>query len=390
MKYESALPNMHLENQRVIIRADLNVPIADKKILNDYRLESLLPTLDLVLQKKGKIVLMSHIGRPKNPDPQLSTQLLLPWFKDRGYEISFAKSPEQAYQRSFEENKSIILLENLRFFPGEKSQDPDFAQSLARLGDYYINDAFATMHRTDSSIYITPTYFPKAKRTFGLLVQKELSMLNALLDRPKEGFVLILGGGKVADKLPLINNMLDKIDTILLCPAIVFSFAASQGICVGKSLIDPQAFDLCKEILHKANQSSVKISTPEDYQVAKKTVHGQLEIVTADSFGKDNFGISIGPKTIEKYKSIIQNANTIFFNAAMGFPSRPETMYGTYELLQAIALSPAFSIIGGGDSVSAAQTIKIEPSIDYLSTGGGATLTYLSGQKLPGLSILFE
>jgi phosphoglycerate kinase len=388
MSYKSLLPEMHLENQRVIIRADLNVPLNGSHILDDYRLASLLPTLNLLLEKKGKIVLMSHIGRPKNNAPQLSTQILVPWFKRRGYEVEFAATPEIAYEKSLEKNNSIILLENLRFFPGEKLQDPQFAQSLARLGEYYVNDAFATMHRTDSSIYITPTYFPKEKRTFGLLVEKELKMLNKLMSRPKEGFILILGGGKVVDKLPLISHMLDKADTILLCPAIVFSFAAAMGKEVGKSLIDEQAFEMCRATIAQAHEHSVELIMPSDYQVAQDSLQGPLQIVEAQHFGTQNFGISIGPKTIEEYCAIIKSANTIFFNAAMGFPSRQATMVGTYEILNAIAQSSAFSIIGGGDSVSAAQTIKIESKVDYLSTGGGATLTYLSGQKLPGLTIL--
>src|SRR5581483_2239523 len=161
MDIKSALPNMPLENQRVIIRADLNVPIEKQKILNDYRLLSILPTLNMVLERKGKIVLITHLGRPKKPDPGLSTQLLLPWFIQKGYQIVFSPTPQDAYEKSLQSDKTIVLLENVRFFPGEKSEDPLFAQSLARLGDYYIDDAFATMHRKDSSIFLTPALFEK-------------------------------------------------------------------------------------------------------------------------------------------------------------------------------------------------------------------------------------
>ena len=238
MIHSSQLPTLDLNRKRVILRADLNVPLNDGKILNDYRLQAILPTLELIRKKNGRVVLMTHIGRPKNYNSSLSTQLLIPWFSARGYAVSFAKDPAQAKMLGQDENNTFILLENLRFFPGEKAQDISFAQSLADCGDFYVDDAFASMHRNDSSIWLVPQLFAQSHRSFGLLVEKELKMLDKLIHDPKKPFLLILGGGKVADKLPLLENLLDRVTDILLCPAIVFTFLKAQGIEVGKSLID--------------------------------------------------------------------------------------------------------------------------------------------------------
>lgn len=389
MQKVSALHNYDLENKRVFLRADLNIPLYNGVILDDYRLQAILPTLDLILQKKGTIVLATHIGRPKGVDPLLSTKIIVPWFENRGYKIEHISDLETAYQKTMEIKGKILLLENLRFFPGEKADDQTFAQLLASLGDYYVNDAFGTLHRTDSSIFLVPQFFNTTHHTIGLLVEKELKTLSKLIETPQHPFILIIGGGKVHDKLPILKNLLAKTTTILLCPAIVFTFLKALGHEVGKSLVDNSALASCKEFLAYAAQQKVEILFPLDYQIAENTLDGQLNIVEADKMPHNGFGISVGPKTLKLYIEKINKARMIFYNAAMGFPSRPETLQGTSTLLQALAISPAFSVIGGGDSVAAAQKCGIKNSLNtYLSTGGGATLAYLAGERLPGLEAL--
>jgi phosphoglycerate kinase len=388
MKLICQLPAFDLNRKRVLLRADLNVPLVNGNILNDYRLRAVIPTLELIHKKNGRIVLMTHMGRPKKEDSGLSTQLLIPWFKSQGFSVVFAQDPAQAKLLSMDEHNSIILLENLRFFPGEKNQDAAFAQSLADCGDFYVDDAFASMHRKDSSIWLVPQLFAKSHRTFGLLVETELRMLNKLIHNPKKPFLLVIGGGKVVDKLPLLENLLDRVTDILLCPAIVFTFLKSKDLNVGTSLIDSDALESCKKLLEKANQKKVNVHFPLDYQVANQTLQGSLSFVDAQNFPANGMGISIGPKTITQFSKIIEQAQTIFFNAAMGFALRPETMVGTRALLQAVAQSKAYRVVGGGDSVAAAQNVSFAHTFDHLSTGGGATLAYLSGEPLPGLVAL--
>ncbi len=386
----SNLKNLTLTNQRVFLRVDLNVPIKNKKIVNDHRLRAIKPTIDLIQEKGGKIILATHIGRPHNHDPNLSTKILIPWFKQQDYKIEYESDFAIAYEKSFKTIDTILLLENMRFFPGEKKADQNFAQQLARLGDYYVNDAFALLHRNDTSITLVPKQFPPSKRTIGLLIEQELIMLNKLLNNPQKPFVLIIGGGKVSDKLPLLYNLLDKVNTILLCPAIVFTFLRALGKSVGKSLVDKSALELCQHLLHKAQKNNVNIMFPIDYQIAHDTFDGPLSIVEADTIPDNGIGISIGPKTATFFAHEIRSAKTIFFNGLMGTSQRKETLEGVNAIFKAMGQSPGLSIIGGGDSVAAAQLLGVEDKISYLSTGGGATLTHLSEQELPGLTPFTE
>ncbi len=390
------LPEWNLTNARVLLRADLNVPLSKGAIADDYRLRALVPTIQLIQQKGGTIILLTHLGRPKGADPKLSTRILIPWFAAHGITVTYAATPGDAAQILHEtslKNDSglpapIILLENLRFFPGEKARDPHFAQTLAALGDYYVNDAFGTLHRTDTSITLVPALFAPEKRSIGLLVAKELAALERLRTQAQKPFIAIIGGGKVADKLPLIKGLLSKVDTILLCPAIVFTFLKAQGKEVGKSLIDQTQLAACIDIMAQAHEKKVTIDMPLDYQIAQDTITDPLSYVDAENFPVNGIGISIGPKTIAAYTTVLVQAKTIFFNAAMGFAIRQETMAGTEALLKAIAQATGFSIVGGGDSVAMAEKLGLEQKIGYLSTGGGATLAAISGNELPGLKAL--
>lgn len=390
MNYQSALAHYNLDNQRVILRADLNVPINNGIITDDYRLKAILPTIDLILKKNGAITLLTHIGRPQKQEASLSTRILVQWFAARNYTISWASNIKQAQSLIATPGNPIVLLENLRFYPEEKAQDQNFALALSSLGNYYVNDAFGTLHRQDSSITLLPLQFKPDHRTIGLLVEKELLVLSKLIDNPAQPFVLILGGGKVKDKLPVIENLLTKTHTILLCPAIVATFLKARGQEVGKSLVDQTALELCKIIEEKAQKNNVRILVPVDYLIAHNDLDGILETVNADNFPADGIALSIGQKTIELYTRVIGQAGTIFFNCAMGFLQKEKSLEGTQKLLQAIANAHAFSVVGGGDSVAAVVRAGLSNKIGFLSTGGGATLTYLSGKKLPGLQALMQ
>lgn len=382
---KSHLNEFNVANKRVFLRSDLNVPMSNGAITNDYRLKQILPTIDLIQKKGGKVILATHIGRPKNHEQNLSTKNLLSWFTERHYSIEFAENLEEAAQKSLQQNGTILLLENLRFWPGEKSDDKQFAQQLANLGDYYVNDAFATLHRHDTSITLVPQLFAPKKRTIGLLIERELHELQYLLTTPEKPFMVIIGGGKVSTKLPLIKNLFDKINIILLCPAIVFTFLKALGKDVGLSLVDNDALEDSKKILSEAQQRNVRVLFPIDYRIALNTFAGELVYVDAENFPHNGIGISTGPKTRALWTQEIMAAKTLFLNSAMGLTDRPETWHDLYELLKIVAQSSAFTVIGGGDSVAAAQQCGIDTSIDFLSTGGGATLAYLSGEQLPGL-----
>lgn len=388
---ESQIKGWNLAGKHVFVRADLNVPIYEGVIESDYRLRKIAQTLKLIIRHGGSIILASHRDRPAEPAPKYSLQQLVPWFQKNGFTIGFAYSPEQAESmvKSMAPG-TILLLENLRFFAGEKTHDTHFAQMLAQLADYYVDDAFAALHRTDSSITLVPRYFDESKRTIGLLVEHELRMLNRLLINPIKPFVLIIGGSKISDKIKLIEHLVPHVDTIMLCPAIAFSFLKAVGISVGKSLVDLESVSLCRSIIEHAQQHNCKVMMPLDLQVADQSIDGSLSIIDVQKIPNTSVGISIGPKTIELYSHEIAQAKTIFYNGLMGFQERPETLQGMHAVLQAMTTSHAFTSIGGGDTVGAAEYLGFADSLSFYSTGGGATLSYLSGQPLPGIEALIN
>lgn len=382
MVIKSLLPSWNIANKRIFLRADLNVPIVNNCIENDYKLKQTLPTINFILSQGGSIILATHIGRPANRDSHLSTKIVVDWFKNHNFPILFEPDLHAAYQKSLLLNKSIIMLENLRFFPGEKNNDLSFAQLLAQLADFYINDAFGLMHRTDTSISLLPELFDTEKRTVGFLVEKELAFLAPLRNHPKQPFVLIIGGSKLHDKIPLIKHMINKARYILLCPAISSTFAQALQYKIGKSLIETALISTCKTILEEAEKSKTTIVLPLDYQI--KT-NNTVTYCDANDFPEDAVALSIGPKTINLFTEYIKNAQTVFYNGLTGFIQEPQTLTGIRSLFEAMAQSSAVTIIGGGDSVGAAIKLGFEKKVSYLSTGGGATLAYLSGQQLPGL-----
>lgn len=377
---------MSLEQERVFMRTDFNVPLKDGMIMSDFRLQAVRPTIDYLLEKQAYIVLATHLGRPQGPDLHYSTKQLIPWFLDHGYAIEFAENPTVAAQKSKEKKSHLILLENLRFFPGEKKQDEAFALQLKSCGDIFVNDAFGTLHRNETSLTLLPALYEQDKKTIGFLIEKEITHLNKLINDPKKPFITILGGGKIKTKLPFIESIVKKVDHILLCPALVFTILHALGIPTGKSLVDEEALDAIKTFLTTADAQ--KIVLPSDFQVALENINSALITTEGQAIPENGIGTAIGPKTTENFCTHIQKAKTVFFNAAMGFPTNPATMQATQQLLEALATSKAYTVVGGGDSVAAAFNANVAEKIDFLSTGGGATLAYLSGQKLPGLAYM--
>lgn len=378
-----------MNNKRIFLRADLNVPLKNGKIDNDFRLISILPTINFILNHNGSIVLATHIGEPTHNEPELSTKILVPWFEQQGYSIEFIQDITLIPNLKIIP-KQILLIENLRFFPGEKNGDIFFAKQLAATAYYYVNDAFGVVHRNDCSVTLLAYEFPENRRSIGLLIEKELRNLTMLKENPPRPFIAIMGGGKIKDKIPLIHSLLKKVDALLLCPALCFSFLKTLGKPIGRSLVDDSITNICKKIIIESENTSVPCLFPVDYQIAYDDINGPLAIVCATEFPDNAIGISIGPKTVAQFTAEINQAKTIFLNCAMGFAERPETRESTKNIINAMAKSSAKTIIAGGDSVDIALSTQNHTSISHLSTGGGAALAYLSDVLLPGLTAFEE
>jgi phosphoglycerate kinase len=374
----------NLAHQRVFLRADLNVPTESGKIENDFRLIKIQPTLDFLIKHHAQVILATHIGKPKNKEPELSTRILIPWFEQHGYTIRFVEEID-AIARMPIIAREIILLENLRFFAGEKKADPLFAKQLAHTAHYYIDDAFGTIHEHDCSVALLPYEFPEDKRSIGFLIEQELCALNELKNNPPRPFVALVGGKKIEDKIPLIAHLLDKLDTLIICPALCFTFLKALHQPIGKSLFAPDMIETCKKMMLTAENMNVDYIFPRDYQVAYDSIDGPLATVDAHHIPDNAIGISVGPQSVQQFQQIITHAQTIFFNCAMGFAERPETRESTKQIIQAMAQSSARTFIAGGDSVATALSTQDYDKIGFLSSGGGAALAYLSGELLPGL-----
>ncbi len=379
----STFTRANLDQVRVFLRVDANVPIVNGIILNDFRLKAIEPTLTLLAQKNAKIIMGTHLDRPHAKETKDSTKVLLPWFVERGYAIDFASTLTEAYEKSLTmKPQSILLLENLRFDPGERNQSESFARSLRELAGYYVNDAFALLHRNDTSITLLPALFQPNERSIGHLIEFELVELEAL-KKPKRPFIIFIGGGKVKDKLPFIKHLIDIADTLVILPAVAFTFLKAQGIEVGHSLVADELLDEARTILSDASQKNVRIIFPCDYLTSTGTFDGPLK--TVKTLSSDSVGISVGPESLKIYQEEIQKAKTIFLNGAMGIFERPETLEPLYTLLQAIAQSSAYTVVGGGESVAAVYQQNLQDRMSFCSTGGGSTLYYLTYGMLPAL-----
>ncbi len=396
--------DLDLAHKHVFMRVDFNVPLSDdgREITDDTRIRETLPTLEYALRHKAKLILASHLGRPKGkPTPKYSLRPLVDRLRmlldhHLGEQVNVAFSPDCVGELATElsrqlESGQVLLLENLRFHPEEEANDPKFAAQLASLCDIYVDDAFGSAHRAHASTEGI-THFVK-KSAAGLLMEKELTWMSKALDEPAKPFVAILGGAKVSDKIEVIDNLLSKVDAILIGGGMAYTFLKAKGQDVGKSLLEADKIDVAKEALAKAEAKGVRFLLPVDHVLGDKFApDAKTQIFEGDGpFPADWMGLDIGPKTIALFSKEIADASTIVWNGPMGVFEMPAFAAGTTKIAKAVAANQdAVSIVGGGDSVSAVNKAGVAEKITHISTGGGASLEFLEGKKLPGVEALTD
>jgi len=389
------LRDLDLRDKTVFLRVDFNVPL-DKNlgITSDSRIKASLPTLTYLLKQGAKVVAASHLGRPKG---QILSKFSLRPVAERlsrrlSREVFLAPDVigTKVDKLKFDLlSGQILLLENLRFYTEETSNDRDFARELAKEIDCYVNDAFGVCHRAHASVVAITEFIEKAAA--GFLVAKEVRSLNKIIHNPEKPFVAILGGAKVSDKIPVIENLLTKAENILIGGAMAYTFFAAQGYGVGQSLVEKDKFELANQILIKAGEKGVNLQLPQDHIVSRSMDdHASIQTIDSLPIPSELMALDIGPKTVKAYSDIIHLAKTILWNGPMGVFEITPFSEGTTQIANAVAASESLSIIGGGDSVSAVHKSGVSKQISYISTGGGATLEYIAKESLPGIEVLLE
>ncbi len=383
---------------RALVRVDYNVPLEGGKVADDSRIAASLPTLRELLHAGASLVLASHLGRPKG---KVDEDVRLAPVAERlaeliggavGYEPTDAVVDDSVERRCTELRPGeIVMLENLRFDPGEEANDRGFAERLARLGDAYVDDAFGAVHRAHASVAALPALFLEQGRpaAAGRLLQKEVEALSKLLGDPARPYLAVLGGAKVSDKLSTVEALVDRVDALLIGGAMAFTFIAAQGGEIGKSLVEPDRFDEVLAARKRADERGVVIQLPEDAVAAPEpTLDAPRSTVPASQIPKGLMGLDVGPRTVEEFAITIAEAKTILWNGPMGVFELEPFSAGTRGVATAIAGSSAYSVAGGGDSLLAIKRFGLEDGFDHLSTGGGASLEFLEGRGLPGVKVL--
>ncbi len=393
------IDNLNFNGLRAIIRVDFNVPLNDDfKVTDTNRIDAAIPTIKKILGDGGMVILMSHLGRPKSgPEDKFSLRHLLPVLADKlGVGIKFAGDcigDEAAQLASEMKNGEVLLLENLRFYKEETKGDEAFAHKLARLADVYVNDAFGTAHRAHASTAIIAKFFPKDKY-FGYIMANELAHINKVMKEPAKPFTAILGGAKVSGKIEIINNLLDKVDNLIIGGGMMFTFIKAMGGNIGNSLIEDDLIETAKKAISDAKAKGVNLLIPEDAVAADKFENdASRKTLSSDNIPEGWMGLDIGPKTVEKFSEIIAGSKTILWNGPMGVFEMSNFAIGTEAIAHAIADATdkgAYSLIGGGDSVAAINKFNLANRVSYVSTGGGAMLEYIEGKELPGIKAIEE
>ncbi len=387
------ISDLDLNGRRVFMRVDFNVPFADGQITDDTRIQAALPSIRYVIEKNGKLILASHLGRPKGkPDPKYSLKPVATRLGNLLRKaVQFAPDcvgPEVEKMVSDLPPGGVLMLENLRFHAEEEKNDPEFAKQLAKLCDVYVNDAFGAAHRAHASTAGIAAYVKQAAA--GFLMEKELESLSYALTRAEKPFVAIVGGAKISDKIELIESFINIANNILVGGAMTYTFLRARGIATGKSLVESEKIALAKDLLAKASTKNVSIELPVDHVVAPGLESAASQVISITETPPDQMGLDIGPETIRRYSGIIRQAKTIVWNGPMGVFENPKFASGTFAIARAVADSNAYSIVGGGDSAAAVAQSGVGSKITHISTGGGASLEFLSGQKLPGVEVLTD
>jgi len=386
--------DIDVKGKRVFVRVDFNVPMQDGKITDDTRIRAALPTIQYLIEQGAKVILASHLGRPKG---QVVEELRLTEAGKRLSELlgKPVNKTDEAYGETVKaeiakmNDGDVLLLENVRFYPGETKNDPELAKAFAELADIYVNDAFGAAHRAHASTEGIAHYLPAVS---GFLLEKELRVLGGALDNPERPFTAIIGGAKVKDKIGVIEYLLDKVDNLIIGGGLAYTFIKARGYEIGKSLLDEEKIDLARQFMEKAKQNGVNFYMPVDVVVGDDFSNdANTQVVSIEEIPADWEGMDIGPKTREIYADVVKNSKTVIWNGPMGVFELDTFAQGTKAVAQALAdAKDTYSIIGGGDSAAAAEKFGLADQMNHISTGGGASLEFMEGKILPGVAALNE
>lgn len=382
--------DLDVSAKRVLLRADLNVPLKDGAVADDSRIQASLPTINLLLEREAAVICCSHLGRPKGkPNPELKMKPVVDeLWKALGIKVGYSEGEPAGPPQGFPglAPGEIAVLENLRFDPGEEANDPAFADRLASLADAYVDDAFGAIHRTHASVVGVADRLPKAA---GLLLQKEVVALTRLVESPERPFVIVLGGAKVADKIGVVRNLLDRADAVLIGGAMANTFLAARGQELAESKVERDRLDEVRETIDAADKASVPLLLPVDLVVAERFEESAAtKVEEAESMPKKGVAIDVGPRTSDSFAKQISSAASVLWNGPMGVSEWKSAASGTRAVAEAVANCSGYTVVGGGDSIAALHAFGLAGKISHVSTGGGASLEFLEGKELPGLKAL--
>ncbi len=397
---KKTVDDISVQGKKVLVRCDFNVPLKEGKITDENRLVAALPTIKKLIGDGAKVILCSHLGKPKGePKPELSLAPVAVRLSELlGKEVKFAADDNVVGENAKAavaamNDGDVVLLQNTRYRKEETKNEPAFSEELGSLADIFVNDAFGTAHRAHCSTVGVVDYVDEA--VSGYLIEKELKYLGEAVENPQRPFVTILGGAKVADKLNVIENLLSKADTLIIGGGMAYTFLAAKGYGTGKSLLDETKIDYCKEMMAKAEKKGVQILLPVDCAIVTifpDPIDAEIpvEIVDADKVPADYMGLDIGPKSAEMFADAVKNAKTVVWNGPMGVFENPTLAKGTFAVAEAMAATDAVTVIGGGDSAAAVNQLGFGDKMSHISTGGGASLEFLEGKELPGIAAMSD